>query len=69
MKIRMLTAISGRDINHACGDIAEVDPETGQRLVEAGLAELAEPDAPAEASRRGKRTARSAEDPARGEQR
>ncbi|MGO1048797.1 DUF7302 family protein [Crossiella sp. CA198] len=69
MKVWMLTAISGRDINYAAGDLAEVDAETGQRLIEVGLAQPVAENAPPDAPRRGKRTARSAELPDRGEQR
>ncbi|GGM78414.1 hypothetical protein GCM10012275_56290 [Longimycelium tulufanense] len=41
MKVTMLTAIGGPEINHAAGETVEFDDKVAQRLVAAGLAEPA----------------------------
>lgn len=40
MKIRMLTAICGADINASHGDTIDIDKADGDRLVAAGMAEV-----------------------------
>lgn len=47
MRVRVLTDLAGPEVVYHAGTVYELDDETAQRLLEAGLAERAEEEPPA----------------------